>query len=106
MATTITPIESNSVGERATVEVMPMIVTIAPGPNISGIASGMNVMLEFAPEPFVIDASPADGDPSNSSKPSRIRMTPRVMRTKLKDTANNLERSSPKARKTKQSNSA
>ena len=82
-----------------------MIVAIAPGPNMSGIARGTNAMLAspaLAPER---PKSPPDFLGMNSSNPIFIRMIPPTMRTMLSGTPNSRRMNVPKMKKKKQSNS-
>ncbi len=88
------------------VEVIPIIVAIAPGPNMSGIARGTKAILA--------SPAPASGTPKpspdflgmNSSNPILIRMIPPTTRTMLSGTPNSRSMKLPKTKKKKQSNSA
>ena len=85
------------------VEVIPRIVAIAPGPHISGIASGTKAI--FAP--FAADATiPPDAGGEKSSKPIFTRMMPPTMRTMASGTPNRRRINVPNIRKKRLSNKA
>ena len=81
------------------VAVIPMIVAIAPGPNMSGIARGTKAMLASpAPAPEMPKSSP-DFLGINNSNPIFIKMIPPTTRTMLSGTPNSRSMKVPKMKK-------
>src|SRR5215469_5878902 len=81
MAATIAASGRNSVNGCRTTDAIPSTVAIAPGPNISGIASGTNATLSGASAGafgMMVAVAP---DGMNSEKPIRIRMIPPTILT-------------------------
>ena len=78
---------------------MPSTVAIAPGPNISGIASGTNATVSPGPVGAfgMMEAVPLLG--MNSAKPIRVRMMPPTIRTMLSGTSKIFSSNAPKIRK-------
>ncbi len=72
---------------------------MAPGPNISGIASGTNATVSPAPVGAfgMMEAVSLVG--MNSAKPIRIKMMPPTIRTMLSGTSKTFSSSAPKIRK-------
>ena len=88
------------------VEVIPRIVAIAPGPHISGIASGTKAIFASCAAPPAGIIPPPDEDGEKSSKPVFIRIVPPTMRTMLNGTPNRRRMSVPKIKKKRLRSSA
>src|SRR5262249_28120404 len=78
MATQMATAEANTNSECFTVEVMPRMVAMAPGPNMIGMARGTKATSSaLSPEPLATLLSDAPEDEGeNRSKPMRMRMIP------------------------------
>jgi hypothetical protein len=99
LAMTIAANDGNSANRCRTNDAMPSTVAIAPGPNISGIASGTNATVSPAPVGAfrMMEAVSLVG--MNSAKPIRIRMIPPTIRTMLSGTSKIFSSNAPKIRK-------
>jgi hypothetical protein len=76
---------------------MPSTVAIAPGLNISGIASGTKATSRSSPSAVAMAELAVDG--MNSEKPICIRMMPPTIRIMLSGTSKISSKSVPKIRK-------
>src|SRR5262245_56978222 len=76
MATQMATAEANTNSECFTVEVIPRMVAMAPGPNMIGMARGTKATSSaLSPEPLATLPSDAPEDEGeNRSKPMRMRM--------------------------------
>ena len=81
MATTTATNEASSVDDCLMVEVIPRMVAIAPGPHISGIASGTKAIFASCFPPPAGMIPPPDFDGEKSSKPIFIKIMPPTIRT-------------------------